>query len=58
MAYDPTKTRRLTFDVTEEMYAQFITAKTNAGKTITSEALRDALTLYTQKHKKPVQSKS
>lgn len=58
MAYDPTKTRRLTFDVTEEMYQKFIVAKTNAGKKITSEALRDALVLYTHQHTKKSQSKS
>ncbi len=57
MVYIRAKDRRVTVDMTKEMYEQFDAIRTQEGLKI-SEALRDAVDLYIKKHaKKPVQSK-
>ena len=52
MAYDPTKTRRITFDMTEEMYQRLLVLKANRGKKIMSELMRDIVDEATPKAKK------
>lgn len=52
MAYDPTKTKRITFDMTEEMYQRLLELKKTSGRERMSEVMRDLVDKAAPKAKK------
>ncbi len=56
MVYDKAKNRRVTADMTTQMYIDFEEARAVDNDRSISQALRDAIKLYIQKNKK-LQSK-